>query len=107
MQHISEVMPGVMSRLSCIAMLKDGAAMSALDDAIEAIRSHQERWGHVNEPEETAFTLGILGALIELQVNSVEAAVRLGETMKQRKLANPDPDNDDDPTPPAAMAQAA
>ncbi len=76
-----------MNRVQCINTLKEGAALSAVDAAIEAIRDHQERWGHVNEPEEDAFARAILGSLIELQVRSVEQSIRLGEAMCQRLAA--------------------
>lgn len=73
-----------MNRVQCINILKEGSALSAVDSAIEVIREHQERWGHVNEPEEDAFTRSILGSLIELQVRSVEQSIRLGDAMCRR-----------------------
>lgn len=105
MQHVSEILPGVLTRLQCISELRDGTAMSALDTAITTIRDDLERWTPGYEPEELEFTRALLGSLIELQVKSGEQAIRLGEAMNRRKLENPD--NDDDPTPPAAMARAA
>ena len=73
-----------MNRLSAITALKDGPAMSALDEAIEAIRDHMDRWGPVMEPEERAYTRTILGTLIDLQVVSVSEAVRMGTVMANR-----------------------
>lgn len=86
-----------MNRAQCINTLKEGAAMSAIDAAIEEIRNEQQLWGRLNHPEEDAFTREILGTLIELQVRSVERAVRLGEAMNCRLRATNDdsfsPDN--------------
>lgn len=73
-----------MTRVQAINTLKEGAAMSALDEAINDIRDHQSIWGHTNSAEEDAFNREILGALIDLQVRSVERAVRLGEAMSCR-----------------------
>jgi|GEM_PF-2479764 len=107
MRHVSEILPGVVSRLQCISELRDGAAMSALDTAIDTVRDDLERWGSAYEPEERDLTAIILEGLIELQAEATKQAVRLGEKMNQRKLENSDPDNDDDPLPPAAIARAA
>lgn len=76
-----------MSRLSCIQSLKDGPAMSALDQSIETIRDHMEKWGRSMPVEERTYTHVILGNLIDLQVRSVTDAVRLGETMNRRLIA--------------------
>lgn len=73
-----------LNRLQCITLLKGGAAPSAVDDAIEAIRAHQERWGQCAEPEEDALTREILGTLIDLQIRAVEQSIRLGEAMSRR-----------------------
>lgn len=75
-----------LTRLQCITLLKGGAALSAVDDAIEAIRDHRERWGKAAQPEEDALTLEILGGLIALQIRAVEQSVRLGEAMRLRLL---------------------
>lgn len=86
-----------MNRAQCITTLKDSVGPTAIDAAIEAIRDHRERWGAIAEPEEDALTREILGTLIELQVRSVERAVRLGEAMNCRLRATNDdgfsPDN--------------
>lgn len=107
MQHISEILPGVVSRIRCISELKDGAAFSSLDTAIDTIRDDLERWGSAYEPEERDFTRFILEGLTKLQADATQQAARLGEAMNRRKLESPDPDNDDDPLPPASMARAA
>jgi hypothetical protein len=73
-----------MNRLAAITALKDGPAMSALDEAIEAIRDHMDRWGPVMEAEERTYTQTILGTLIDLQVVSVSEAVRMGTVMANR-----------------------
>lgn len=105
MERVDPVIGRVLHRAEAINTLKEGAALSAVDAAIETIRDHRERWASTYEPEEDAFTREILGTLIELQVRSVEMAVKLGDAMARRKLA--DPDNDDDPTPPAQAVRVA
>lgn len=86
-----------MNRIRAITALKDSVGPTAVDAAIEAIRDFRERWGPTCEPEEDALTREILGTLIELQVRSVERAVRLGEAMNCRLRATNDdgfsPDN--------------
>ena len=76
-----------MNRIRAITALKDSVGPTAVDAAIEAIRDYRERWGLTAEPEEDALTREILGTLIDLQVRSVERAVRLGEAMSRRLTA--------------------
>lgn len=76
-----------MNRLQCIQSLKDGPAMSALDQAIETVRDHMEKWGRSMPMEERTYTHAILGNLIDLQVRSVTDAVRMGETMNRRLIS--------------------
>lgn len=84
-----------MNRIRAITALKDSVGPTAVDAAIEAIRDYRERRGASAEPEEDALTREILGTLIDLQVRSVERAVRLGEAMSRRLTAA----NDDSTTP--------
>ena len=61
--------------------------MSALDQSIETIRDHMEKWGRSMPVEERTHTHAILGNLIDLQVRSVTDAVRMAETMHRRLIA--------------------
>ena len=76
-----------MNRLSAITALRDTAAHSALDAAIEAIRDDLERWNRSMEPEERDHTRMILDRLLDLQANAVRSATCRGEVMSARLAA--------------------
>ena len=96
-----------MNRIRAITALKDSVGPTAIDAAIEAIRDYRERWGLTAEPEEDALTREILGTLIDLEVRSVERAVRLGEAMSRRLTATNDADPTTPDTDPSGSALAA
>lgn len=76
-----------MNRLQAITALRDTAAHSALDAAIEAIRDDLDRWDRTMEPEEREHTRMILDRLLDLQAAADRSATNRGGVMSARLAA--------------------
>ena len=76
-----------MTRIQCIQAVRDTTAMSALIAARDAVREDFAKWGEAMPAEERAFTKRMLGNLIAWTIDADAAAVRMGETMNRRLMA--------------------
>lgn len=76
-----------MNRLQAITTLRDTAAHSALDAAIDAISDDITRWGHVMQSEERDHTRMILDRLLDLQAAAVRSATSRGGVLSDRLTA--------------------
>lgn len=76
-----------MNRLQCIQVMRDTPALSALSAAVAKSRSDLECWAAGMAPEELAFAKRMQATLIELEVECDREAVRMGETMNRRLIA--------------------
>lgn len=76
-----------MNRLQCIQVMRDTPALSALSAAVAKARSDLECWSAGMAPEELTFAKRMQATLIELEVECDREAVRMGETMNRRLIA--------------------